>query len=257
MNIHANGIAHHVEVTGSGPTLLFIHPPLLPGVIFNPQREGLTDRFRVIIPDLRGHGQSKPSSSEWNFKHIKEDLRMILDELSEEKVWLCGYSAGGSVAYELAFTYPDRVKGLVQMGCVPGIDTKDASLRRLVRSALSMTRPGCKDMLSVLGTMINTRQKRHFWPLLRASRQSNGFDAACYYRAYYQYNCLDRLEQLQKPVMLVYGEKDRLFGKYAGITSSRLPDCRTAWIPKARHELPCNKPEELNELIRRFVSQHE
>ncbi|CAM4431113.1 alpha/beta fold hydrolase [Paenibacillus tarimensis] len=257
MIIHANGIAHYVEATGGGPTLLFIHPPLLPGAIFNPQREGLTDRFRVVIPDLRGHGRSSPSSSEWNFTHVIDDLRQILDQLNVDKVWLCGYSAGGSAAYEMAFTFPDKVKGLIQIGAVPGIDAKDTALQRLVRSALSMTRPGCKELLSLLGTMVNTKQKRNFWPLLQASRQSNGFDAACYYRAYYHYNCLDRLEQLQKPILLVYGEKDRLFGKYAEIMSARLPDCSTAWISKARHELPCNRPEELNELIRQFLSHHE
>lgn len=72
-------------------------------------------RFRVIRPDLAGHGNSgaPPAGADWSLKRFADDLVAILDRLGLEKVHYCGESFGGLVGATLAAYYPERVRSLV------------------------------------------------------------------------------------------------------------------------------------------------
>ncbi len=74
--------------------------------------EGLADRFRIIVPDLRGHGLSSwPSDYAWH--SFLEDTVNLMDALGLERYILCGHSLGGRIAYMLASHSPERIRRLV------------------------------------------------------------------------------------------------------------------------------------------------
>jgi pimeloyl-ACP methyl ester carboxylesterase len=246
-----NGMEMYYELKGSGEPILFIHPPVLPAETFRPQLDRLFGRYRVLAADLRGHGQSSPSPSSWDFSDIADDLNELLNMLGLHRVWVCGYSAGASIAFEFALTYPDRVKGLIQIGSVP--EVRGRFLRGVVRLASSLADNGAVSLLAWLGAWTNTKGFRRFIALYRASRRSNGADAASFYRSYLTYTCMDRVHHVDQPVLLVYGEKDKIFGAYAGELVSLLPNSRLACIPRAKHEIPSVHGDELNALIGAFI----
>lgn len=72
----------------------------------------LSDKYRVIIPDARNHGQS-PHSHIFGFPSMEEDLQSLLDDLEIERVILMGHSLGGKTSMFFALHHPERVEKLI------------------------------------------------------------------------------------------------------------------------------------------------
>ena len=106
------------EATGDGPPILLIHGFMdswihgftLDRRMWDNEFKALSDRFRVIRYDLRGHGKSSSVSD--GFNHV-DDLVTLLDALSLDKPNLIGLSLGGWIACDFSTVYPDRVAGAI------------------------------------------------------------------------------------------------------------------------------------------------
>jgi 3-oxoadipate enol-lactonase len=108
-------ILHH-EVSGEGPAVVLIHEAIGDGRMWAPQVDALSGRYRVVVPDLRGYGQSALPPE--RFRHV-DDILAVLDRLGIERVAAVGGSLGARVGLELALTAPDRVWALVLVA--PGL----------------------------------------------------------------------------------------------------------------------------------------
>jgi pimeloyl-ACP methyl ester carboxylesterase len=85
------------------------------------QRPALTD-YRLLLPDLRGHGQSDASPPPYSMVLLAEDLRQVLDHLGLDRIALGGLSMGGYVALAFAARYPERLRGLMLLDTHPKAD---------------------------------------------------------------------------------------------------------------------------------------
>ena len=93
-----------------GPTVVLLHGATLDHRAWAPQVEALQDRFRLVVPDLRGHGASAGS---FEFEDAVQDVVALLDALSARRVVLVGLSLGGNLAQEVVRRAPERVSALV------------------------------------------------------------------------------------------------------------------------------------------------
>jgi pimeloyl-ACP methyl ester carboxylesterase len=98
---------------GSGPPLLLVHGLMVTGQMFEPVAEHFTVRHRVIMPDLRGHGQSRSLPPPYTVVQLASDLSRLLDHLGIDTTAVLGYSQGGTIAQQLALDYPGRCNRLV------------------------------------------------------------------------------------------------------------------------------------------------
>jgi pimeloyl-ACP methyl ester carboxylesterase len=102
----------HYDEAGSGPDLMLLHGLTYDGRVWAPQAAMLTRRFRVVVPDLRGHGKSSAPERGYNYSDYAEDILGLADTLGMGAMHLCGLSIGGGVAVELALAVPERVRSL-------------------------------------------------------------------------------------------------------------------------------------------------
>ncbi|KHD84212.1 alpha/beta fold hydrolase [Heyndrickxia ginsengihumi] len=246
-----NGVNMFFELKGHGATLVFIHPPVLPSEIFRFQLKQLSKHYQILLFDIRGHGYSSPSPTEWNFSDIAKDLKQLLDQLNIRHVWICGYSAGASIAFEFTHLFPEKVKGLIQIGPVPAVN--DLLLKGMVKIAMNAAAKNKIPLISYVGAMLNTNTLRLFFSLLKTAKMTNANDAACFYRSYYKFQCMAYLADIHQPVLLIYGKEDKVFGKYAESLTHLLPNYTLTFIEKAKHEVPGNFYHDLNHLIRNFI----
>jgi pimeloyl-ACP methyl ester carboxylesterase len=123
---HSRGFRVHYEVWGAGPALVLIHGHPMWGERWRDRGyvTALEGRYRVIIPDLVGYGDSdKPHDpSAYGAPAWASDVIAVLDAAGTEQAHVWGYSLGAWVAEQLAVTVPDRVVSLTLGGMPPGLD---------------------------------------------------------------------------------------------------------------------------------------
>jgi 3-oxoadipate enol-lactonase len=83
------------------------------GQMFDPLLPYLQNEFRMLIPDLRGHGKSGDLPGPYDVPALASDLDMVMAEAGFERGTVLGYSHGGAVAQQLAHTNPARVSRLM------------------------------------------------------------------------------------------------------------------------------------------------
>jgi len=129
---------------GQGPVLLFGHSYLWDSAMWAPQIEALKGRYRCIVPELWGHGDSDvlPDGG-CTLATLARDHLALLDALGIEVCVLVGLSIGGMWGVELARMAPDRIKGLVLMDSFVGLEPQITCERYL----------GMLAMIEQLGTV--------------------------------------------------------------------------------------------------------
>lgn len=95
-----DGVDLYYHVQGKGIPVVFIHPPLLTSMNFIYQVNELSNRFKVIVFDIRGHGNSSFSEKALTYPLISHDISQLLDHLKIDQAFICGYSTGGSIALD-------------------------------------------------------------------------------------------------------------------------------------------------------------
>ena len=103
----------HVDITGDGVPLLFLHGMLGQGAdwrhVFGEPPPG----YRIIAPDLRGHARSTGGREVFSFREVAGDIARLLDVLEVAHVRVIGVSGSGIAALHLATSTPDRFSHLI------------------------------------------------------------------------------------------------------------------------------------------------
>jgi len=118
--IDVNGFQLHYEDRGAGEPLLLLHGGTGIGadwrLVF---AAGDPDGFRVIVPDLRGHGRSTNPSKEFTFRQNAKDMFALLDRLGLERTKAIGLSAGAKTLLHMATEHPGRIDAMVLVSATP------------------------------------------------------------------------------------------------------------------------------------------
>jgi pimeloyl-ACP methyl ester carboxylesterase len=119
-NSYANAIIEMTTIFDAAgpvnaPALVLVHGSVVTRKIWLPQLRGLSDVYRVIAPDLPGHGVLAPEP--FTFTAAVQKLAELIDHEAKGRALVAGLSLGGYIAIELAAGHPDRVSGLLLSGC--------------------------------------------------------------------------------------------------------------------------------------------
>jgi len=129
------------EISGAGePTLVFVHGWSCDARYWRAQVPVFSGKYRVVVLDLAGHGNSGMSRKRYTMGSFGQDVRAVTESTGSHRVILIGHSMGGSVIAEAARLMPDRVIGLI------GIDTLENVEYSMTHEELKrMTAPLEKD----------------------------------------------------------------------------------------------------------------
>ena len=117
--VRANGIRMNVWAGGEGPTLVLLHGYPQTGQMWHKVSPTLMKRFNLIIPDLRGYGDSEKARSGFDKKTMAKDIACLASELGHETFFLMGHDRGARVAHRLALDFAERVEKLIVLDIVP------------------------------------------------------------------------------------------------------------------------------------------
>lgn len=110
----------YYEDVGSGRPIVLLHGWGMRHDLFREQLGGLSARFRLIAPDLRGHGDSSHLDDGQNLQTLVDDMAELIDSLDLSRMILVGWSMGAMIAWALMLRKEAaRVSGLVSIDMVP------------------------------------------------------------------------------------------------------------------------------------------
>jgi len=110
------GMEMYYETAGNGPPLLLLHGFTQSGRMWDPYVKTFEERYRVIVPDLRGHGGSTNPGGQFTMRQSARDILALLDHLKIDRVRAIGSSAGAMTLLHMATQQPDRVEVMVLVG---------------------------------------------------------------------------------------------------------------------------------------------
>jgi haloacetate dehalogenase len=121
----------HARIGGSGPPLVCLHGYPQTHLTWRKVAGVLAERYTVILPDLRGYGQSEiPPSDETHMPYSKRvmagDIIGLMSELGHQRFFIAGHDRGARVAYRLALDAPERVAAIAVLDVIPTVEMWEA-----------------------------------------------------------------------------------------------------------------------------------
>lgn len=118
----------------TGPALLLVHGYPETHLMWQQVAQRLCDRYFLVIPDLRGYGESAkpaglPDHSNYSKRAMADDLIAVMDQLGRDSFYLCGHDRGARVSARLALDHPDRVTKLSLLDIAPTLDMYDGTTK--------------------------------------------------------------------------------------------------------------------------------
>ena len=232
----------YYEIHGKGDPLLLLHGFSGSVQVFASFLEDYTSSYRVILPDLRGHGRSTNPSGEFTHRQAAKDVHALLDKLGIQRVRGIGTSTGGMTLLHMATQQPERVEAMVLVGATIYFPEQARAIMRS-RGPEIMT-PEYMERAR--------RIHKHGDEQIRAlRRQFYGFKDS-----YEDMNFTPpHLATIQARTLIVHGDRDQFFPVNIPLKMYRSIPNSCLWIiPKGRHGPHRQHPEEFLKLTKEFLA---
>lgn len=171
----------------------------------------LAQHFRVIRWELPGHGSAAPARTPFSVEQLAAGIISQLDTLGIARVGCAGVSLGGTVGLELARAYPDRISAVAVISTGANVDDPAAWIARAATVRLEGTASlvqGSRERWFSASTRAS--QPDEVQALLQALEATDDESYAYACEALAAYDVFERLEQIEAPLLAVWGEQDRL-----------------------------------------------
>ena len=249
------------RVLGEGPPVVLLHPFPANHEFWLPVAEALSTRYRVILPDMRGHGDSGVGDGPATMEKHAADIARVMDDAEIGRAPLVGVSIGGYALFEFWRRHRGRAAALVLCNTKAPADSGEARAGRLQAANDVIdrgTEPFFQSMVPrLLGK--NTCESRPdlVEGALRMMRKMSPEDVAQVQRGMAaRPDSVDTLKTINAPTLIVTGDEDILTGvNEAELMRQHISGSQLRVIPKAGHYAPWEQPEEAGKLLRQFLGR--
>jgi pimeloyl-ACP methyl ester carboxylesterase len=224
-----NGIEMYVETHGSGDPLVLLHGFGGAGAMWGTMVQELATQYRVIVPDLRGHGRSTNPSRQFTHRQSALDVLALMDSLGITRFKAMGISTGGMTLLHVATREPSRIEAMVLIGATIYFPEQARVIMRA--STVDRLRPADYER----GRRIHARgdeQTRELEEQFHAFKDS--YDDMNFTRPF--------LSTISARTLIVHGDRDEFFPveipleMYRGIPNAEL------WIIPGGYHVPIFDP---------------
>jgi pimeloyl-ACP methyl ester carboxylesterase len=227
--VRAGGLSFHVAEAGDGPPLVLLHGWPQHWWMWRRLIPGLSERFRVICPDLRGFGWSEAPRFGYDKETLADDVALLIDALGLDRVRLAGHDWGGYAGFLLCLRHPALVERYLALNIVhPWPPLRPAAvpiLPRLWYQAV-LAAPGVgtrilRDVPGFVRALLRFSAREGTWSHTdldsfaeRLRDPDRAAASAAVYRTFLLHELLPllrgryRAERLETPTLLLFGDRD-------------------------------------------------
>ena len=244
---------------GDGPPVVLLHPFPVHHEFWLPVADALATRYRLILPDLRGHGESEVGEGPATMEKHAADLSRVMDHADIGRAPLIGVSIGGYLLFEFWRRQRGRVAGLGLCNTKAPADTPEGRAGRL-QAANEVLERGTELFFQSMVPKLMAKSTREMRPdlvdgALRMMRAMSPEDVAQVQRGMAaRPDSIETLKTINVPTLLVTGEEDTMTGvNEAELMRQHIPNSQLRVIPKAAHYSPWEQPADAAKILRQFL----
>ena len=237
----------HYETVGEGPLVLLSHGFSATSAMWRPQFPALSERYRTVAWDLRGHGQTQGPDDPAGYspEACVDDIAALLDAAGVESAVIGGHSLGGYLSLAFADRFPERVDALLLVGTGPGFKRDEPRLRwndNATKQAEKLEARG-----------LDALPRGHSdWAGTHLSATALAF-AARHMLAQSDTRVYEALVRVRVPALVLVGAEDRAFLQAADVMAEKIPGATKVVIPEAGHAVNVDQPDAVNRALREFL----
>lgn len=246
-------------VLGDGYPLVLLHPFPAHHEFWLPVADALALRYRVLLPDLRGHGESQAGEGAATMQKHADDLARVMDDADVGRAPLVGVSIGGYTLFEFWRRHRQRVAALGLFNTKAPADGAEARAVRL-QAANDVMERGTEPFLATMiqrlvGKTTHETRPDRVESALRMMRKMSPADVAQVQRGMAERaDSVETLRTIDVPTLIVTGDEDILTGvNEAELMHRHIAGSEMRIIPRAGHYAPWEQPEETTRILRHFV----
>jgi pimeloyl-ACP methyl ester carboxylesterase len=247
------------EIRGSGPPVVLLHPFPCDHEFWHPVAAALESRYRLVLPDLRGHGDSEIGSGPVFMQKHASDISRVLDAEGIGKTAFVGCSIGGYVLFEFWRRFRARVTAIALCDTRPQADNAEARANRL-QAADAVLEQGTEPFIETMIPKLMGRTTVGTRPDLVAGarammRKMSAEDISQVQRGMAERSdSVADLKTIDVPTLIVIGEEDALSTVADGeLMRQSIAGSQLRVIPKAGHYAPWEQPELVGKILRQFL----
>jgi pimeloyl-ACP methyl ester carboxylesterase len=244
---------------GDGAPIVLLHPFPANHEFWQPVAQTLATRYRVILPDLRGHGESEVGEGPATMAKHAADISRVMDDADVGRAPLIGVSIGGYALFELWRKNRGRIAALGLCNTKAPADNAEARAGRL-QAANDVLERGTAPFFESMIPRLLGRTTRETRPdlvdgALRMMRQMSPADVAQVQRGMAErLDSVETLKTINVPTLLVTGDEDILTGvNEAELMRQHIAGSQLKVIPKAGHYSPWERSDAASILLRQFL----
>jgi len=260
-----NGVDLNYEISGQGEAVVFLHGYTGSAQDWANQVPVLSPEYRVIAPDLRGHGKSAAPSGEedYSVRILSDDVFGLLKMLNIRKCCLAGHSLGGFTALQFAVEHQDMLAGLVLVDTSSGQFARDPNYAQLRQKLDELARTEGMEAAFEYDAANNPMRIERFqkYPELREiSRQKvlqTSVDGYIYMsRAIGKWEPLtSRLSEIRVPTLIFWGAEDLPFTEPSKVMKEGIAGSELVTVKGVGHNPHEEAPDVFNEALLKFLGR--
>ena len=247
------------EIRGDGPPVVLLHPFPCHREFWLPVAAALESRYRLILPDLRGHGDSEIGEGPALMQKHASDVARVLDAAGIGKAAFVGCSIGGYILFEFWRRFRERVTSLALCDTRPQADTAEARANRLKAADAVLeqgTEPFIESMIPKLIGRTTVAARPDLVDGARAMmRKMSAEDISQVQRGMAERpDSVADLKTINVPTLIPIGEEDVLATVADGkLMRQSISGSQLKVIPKAGHYAPWERAEAVGKVLRQFL----
>lgn len=254
-----DGLRIHYLIQGRGTAVVLLHGLGSCADDWWLQFPALAARYRVVAPDLRGHGRTDKPPGPYTVPQMAEDVVGLMEALGVGEAHVVGLSLGGLVAQALAARHPDRVRSLILVNTFARLRPRGLrSWRLLLQRGLALLVGGVEKQAEVVARSMFPHPdqgaiRRAAVERLRAN-DPRAYRAAIY--AAMRFDGRPDLVRIRVPTLVVAGTEDTTVDMAAKEELARnIPGARLEVVPHSGHVTPVDQPAHFNRLVLQFLRE--
>lgn len=260
MYITSDDAAIYYEILGNGPDVVLLHPFPANHKFWLPLLDALAPRFRLTLPDLRGHGQSQLGNGPATMEKHARDLLRVCDDAHIQRAVFVGVSIGGYVNFELWRQGRERVRGFVFIDTKAPADSAEARANRL-KAAEDVLARGPELFIDGLLPKLLGRSTRSNRPDVVAAIRAMLMESSAAGIAAVQRGMAERpdstptLSTIRVPTLVIFGDEDDVPQGEGEAIRNGIRNAEMRVVERAGHYSPFENPEEVGRLLREWLER--